>query len=553
MCYKLQNIHQKESEFFTIYHLHPEPIFICDVNGTIQQYNKQVFNFVQEHCNIQRLETVYELFQNENWVEGLFENVKRRQEVIHHETTLYTEFPIYVTAIPLSKTSVAFILQDMSRVKESKHFIQYFMYYDELTNLPNEKAISEQLKQICKSANTRAAIIKVNLNRFKYLSDMYGNEFRDQVILYVAKLLKENISKPHFVGRLSTDEFIIIIKDVKNKEQTISFIQQKVDNLDQKFVFKGQEIYYDFQVGIAFYPEDGNDAETLIQNSEIAAKIGLNKNKKVCLFNPLYGQPFYRKAMMERDLYQAIKKNELELYYQPIIDTKSCNIAGFEVLLRWKHKNIGMISPEEFIPIAEETGFIIEIGRWSMEEALKQLCIWRNKGYKNLKISLNWSIRQFFQQDLLKMINSLLNKYNIPPECLELEITESHLMYNIDYFLNMIKELKELSVNVSIDDFGTGYSSLSYLTKLKLDKIKIDRSFIQNLDRDEENNVVVKTVISLAKNLQLSIIAEGVEKQEHISFLHRHQCYYMQGYYFSKPVCRKEAEHLLEHWNKQGC
>jgi len=551
----MEDVNKRYDKYYKIFQNYPDVIFICDRNGTIQESNRHGTSLLSNY-NKRQNPSIFDFFQNKDLIKNVIEEMVYKQDIVHLEENLYDHTPCSIVCLPIveefSLSRIVFILKDISKMRESHQMIQYLTLHDELTGLPNERATIQQLDNIKKTKTNKAVIVKFNLIRYRYISDFYGKKCRDEVIKTFAKQIRDNIPKLHFVGRLSKDEFVAIILHVDNTDRVVSKITESIDQLDKRVCINGKEVFYDFNVGIAFYPEHGEDAHTLVQNSEIAAQSSLEHNEKVGLFNSLNSKQYRRKVMLETELYKAIKKNELYLYYQPVIDTKAGKIDGFEVLLRWNHETLGMISPTEFIPIAEETGFIIEIGRWSMEKALQQLSEWRNKGNNHLKISLNISVKQFYQQDLVKMIDSLLKKYNIPPEYLELEFTESVPMHNIDRFLEIINDLKKLNINLSIDDFGTGYSSLSYLTKLKLDKIKIDRSFIQNLRMEKENDVVVKTIIALAKNLKLSIIAEGVELEDHVNFLNQHECYYMQGYYFSRPLSSNGAEKLLELWETKS-
>jgi len=551
----MEDVNKRYDKYYKIFQNYPDVIFICDRNGTIQESNRHGTSLLSNY-NKRQNPSIFDFFQNKDLIKNVIEEMVYKQDIVHLEENLYDHTPCSIVCLPIveefSLSRIVFILKDISKMRESHQMIQYLTLHDELTGLPNERATIQQLDNIKKTQTNKAVIVKFNLIRYRYISDFYGKKCRDEVIKTFAKQIRDNIPKLHFVGRLSKDEFVAIILHVDNTDRVVSKITESIDQLDKRVCINGKEVFYDFNVGIAFYPEHGEDAHTLVQNSEIAAQSSLEHNEKVGLFNSLNSKQYRRKVMLETELYKAIKKNELYLYYQPVIDTKAGKIDGFEVLLRWNHETLGMISPTEFIPIAEETGFIIEIGRWSMEKALQQLSEWRNKGNNHLKISLNISVKQFYQQDLVKMIDSLLKKYNIPPEYLELEFTESVPMHNIDRFLEIINDLKKLNINLSIDDFGTGYSSLSYLTKLKLDKIKIDRSFIQNLRMEKENDVVVKTIIALAKNLKLSIIAEGVELEDHVNFLNQHECYYMQGYYFSRPLSSNGAEKLLELWETKS-
>lgn len=543
----MENVFQRFYHY--IFRFYPDAILLCDSDGIIKDGNEQAFNMFQNYANVKN-RSVFECFHmlNDKEICEISEAVKKTGKPAVFEAVV-AGLPSSIVNIPLIEDQrfygFAFIIKDISQVKEADKKIEYLTQFDDLTNLPNERTTFAFLNAVCQKG-VSTAIVKLQIRRFKYINEIFGKEVSNEVIRAFAGQLKALFPDTYFIGRLSNNEFLIIMEDVADQEDFIRNITIKLENLKDLLDIHGQEIYYDYSIGIAFYPMHGQDPETLIKNSEIAIQIGMQKNERIAQFNNIKSKSFERRIYLENELYKSVKKKELSLYYQPIVDTKAKHIIGFEVLLRWPHKELGMVSPAEFIPIAEETGLIVEIGKWSMEQACRQLQEWRQKGYRDLKISLNMSIKQFYQHDVVDMIQELLIKYNIPPECFEIEFTESVPMYNLEWFMEIIQKLKKLHIKLSIDDFGTGYSSLSYLTKLKLDKIKIDRSFIQNLSMEKETDVVVKTIIALAKNLKLAIVAEGVEKKEQISFLQNHHCFQMQGFYFSKPIPSEEAFQLLQ-------
>lgn len=530
-----------------IFQFHPDMIVFCDPSGLVKEGNRMAAHFLQKKGSI------YHFFHSSSRkeIQHLFEQVRITGEPATFEAVV-EETPSSILCLPLYSNNFfygyALIIRDISKVKEADEKIQYLTQFDDLTKLPNEQATFNRLEYLCQTEKNPAAVVKFQINRYKYINEIFGKDISNEVIKSFARQLRNIFPDTYFIGRLSNDEFLVIVYNVVNKDEMIRDIVHRINKLEDILVINDLEIYYDYSIGIVFYPVHGRTPKTLIKNSEIAIKMGKEKNERIAQFNNHNSKSIERRIFIENELYKAVKKRELCLYYQPIVDTKEKKITGFEVLLRWKHKELGMIPPSEFIPIAEDTGLIVEIGKWSMEKACQQLKEWRDKGFRDLKISVNLSIKQFYQHDVVKMITDYLTMYEIPPECFELEFTETVPMYNFEWFLEIIRKLKKLNIGLSIDDFGTGYSSLSYLTKLKLDKIKIDRSFIQNIYLEHDHNVVVKTIIALAQNLKLSIVAEGVEKKEQVFFLNRHHCFQMQGFYFSKPVSSDEAFQLLQNW-----
>lgn len=508
--------------------MHPDVMILCDKKGKIVKCNEKGSHLFE--C--QNFQSVYDFISPKERLDEVLKGNKTN--IVQFEAVMKGQSTCQIHSIPLVEkglvTHHAMIIKEIP----TPSFRGWM-----------ENDIRAFLDQLCER-KTFIAVLLIQVTRYEYMEEMFGEKVRELFFSFFEKKLKEFIPNHELIGKLSNNQFVVILRGRKNHQDVVTAVERMEKQLERRFCFGQHELYYDYQIGISFYPEDGLNAERLLIHSEIALKNGQEKNKKIELFQSVNFEDYKRKKWIENELNKAVEKNELTLYYQPVVDTKGKSISAFEVLLRWKHEKLGMVSPVEFIPIAEETGLIIKIGKWTMNEALKQLKAWDEEGFHHLRLSINISLAQFYQPDFVEMVEQLLQKYRLAPERLELEFTESIPFYNIDRFQEIVARLRKLNVQLSIDDFGTGFSSLSYLTKLKLDKIKIDRSFIQSLN--EENDAVINSIISLAKNLQLSVVAEGVEEKDHVHYLKEKDCYVMQGFYFSKPISTEEAERLLKDW-----
>lgn len=440
--------------------------------------------------------------------------------------------------------------KDITERKQMEEEIKYLAYFDSLTDLPNRVRLNETLNQALLDAqrdNKKVAVLYLDLDRFKLINDSLGHSYGDLLLRGVSDRLRVSIPKGAIVSRQGGDEFTIVLPNIDSKKEVLKAVKQVADSFFKPFTLKDNEVYIKTSIGISLFPDNGDNAEDLIKNADAA--MYKSKERSGTYFHFFENEMNNRtleSIKLENALYKALDQDQLVIYYQPQIDSKKNTIIGAEALLRWNHPTEGMISPIDFIPIAEETGLIVPIGKWVLINACKQLKEWHMQGHSYMSVSVNLSGRQFEEDNLVSMIKNILVEMNLPPGCLHIELTENQIIKNTEVTIKKMKQLKVLGVNIAIDDFGTGYSSLGYLKNFPIDALKIDKSFIQDLEKDDDDAAITNTIISLAQNLNLNVIAEGVETKEQLEFLLSKDCFIMQGYYFSKPIDAKElAEKYL--------
>jgi diguanylate cyclase (GGDEF)-like protein/PAS domain S-box-containing protein len=434
--------------------------------------------------------------------------------------------------------------RDITQRKLMEEKIKYHAYFDSVTDLPNRVLLKDRLNQGIIQAQLngeKLAVLYLDLDRFKVINDSLGHSYGDQLLRDVAKRLSRCVPKSATVSRQGGDEFTIYLPNIKSEKEVLDVVQLVMDSFTEPFQLMEHEIYIKTSIGISLYPDNGDSVETLIKNADTA----MYKSKEISgnsyhFFSEGMERRTFESVKLENALYRALDQEELEVYYQPQIDYAANRIVGVEALLRWNHPQQGMIAPDQFIPIAEETALIVPIGEWILRKACRQLKEWQNRGYPMFSVAVNLSARQFEQNNLFAMVKNALSEADLSPEFLHLELTENLIIKNRDLTLKTMKELKGLGIKIAIDDFGTGYSSLGYLKSLPIDALKIDKSFLQDVTSDDDNAAITSTIITLAQNLNLSVIAEGVETHEHIEFLSARNCNLMQGYYFSRPMKAEE-------------
>jgi diguanylate cyclase (GGDEF)-like protein/PAS domain S-box-containing protein len=426
--------------------------------------------------------------------------------------------------------------------------VNFLTNHDELTGLANRRLFDERvniaIKLFKKGAGKLLGVLYFDLDRFKRINDYLGHNVGDQLLKKVAERIQGCVRNNDLVSRQGNDEFTILLDHVTKHE--VSQISKRIsDKFALPFIIDGHEVYVTPSIGISLFPPDGKNADELITKADIAMnqakKYGRNNFQ---FYNPNLEKHNFDRLDIENELRKAIEKNEFILYYQPIIDLSANRITGVEALIRWEHPHRGKISPDYFIPVAEETGMIIPIGEIVLKKACVQMKKWQDSGFFLSTISVNISIRQFFQPNLVPMIAQIIKDTAIDPASLTIEITESMTM-DVETATTILHDLKGLGVNISIDDFGTGYSSLSYLKKFPIDYLKIDRSFINDIAKSKDDENIATTILLMAHNLGLSVIAEGVETSEQLGILRQHRCNEAQGFLFSKPLPENDLMHLL--------
>jgi predicted signal transduction protein with EAL and GGDEF domain len=368
----------------------------------------------------------------------------------------------------------------------------------------------------------------------------------DQLLIAVSKRLKNCLRNTDLIARQGGDEFTVLLPSLISKSDAAKVAEKIINALNEPFLVNEQELAVNGSIGIAIFPEDGKDSVTLMKNADAAMYRVKEEGKNgYLLYTPEINEIAAKKFMLEKNLKHALKQNELLLYYQPQIDVGSNKIVGAEALVRWKHPELGLISPGDFIPLAEETGLILPMSEWILKTACSQMKLWLEKGYVLPKIGVNISPKQFQLNNFIEIISSILKDTGLKGEYLDFEITESIAMQKENEVISKIPELRRMGSTVSIDDFGTGYSSLSYLMKFPITTLKIAQQFVSEIQSDSDEKAIVSAIIAMAKNLNLNIIAEGVETEAHVKFLSNQKCHIMQGYFFGRPMPAEEFEKVL--------
>jgi diguanylate cyclase (GGDEF)-like protein len=429
---------------------------------------------------------------------------------------------------------------DRRAKKQAEAHVYQLAYYDELTGLPKRNLFCEKVGDVLSErADSRAAAAMyfIDMDRLMRINNTYGYATGDALIRQVAQRLKECVGETGVLARVGGDKFAVFRGGVANSREIQTFADHVMESFGVPFAIENLEFYVTLSVGICVYPDDGEDVSTLLVNAESAMYLA----KKLWRNNYQYyvkalGEASSRRLALETSLRRAVERGELFLQYQPIVDLKTGKFTGAEALVRWNHPEFGLLGPDNFIPLADETGLIIEIGEWVLHQACMQAKSWHDMGLYPMTIAVNVSAVQLGQTQLLNQVADVLSKTGLDPACLELEITESVLMQDAEASIKMLGALKDMGIKISVDDFGTGYSSLSYLKRFPIDILKIDKSFTRDIGRDADNSSIVTAIVALAKSLNLSVLAEGVESIEQLGFLRKEKCDRVQGYYYSRPV-----------------
>ena len=431
-------------------------------------------------------------------------------------------------------------VDDITDHYEAEEKLRHMADHDALTGLPNRRMFSDRLSQALNRArrhHRQVAVLFIDLDRFKVINDSLGHTMGDKVLQEIAALLLRGIRGSDTLARSGGDEFLLLLEEFNHLQDVVTICQHLLESLNSPVSVEGHELFVTASIGVSIFPNDADTEEALIQSADTAMyqakKMGRNAYQ---LSNEEMREQVFERFFLENNLRLALEREEFTLFFQPQINMRSNELVGAEVLLRWFHPAMGMISPEKFIPVAEECGLINPLGKWVLETACKQMKTWLDAGFRMQSISVNISGNQLMQSNFVETVQAILAKTRLVPCFLELEITESYLMHDMESVAKELQSLKKLGIRIAIDDFGTSYSSLRYLQQLPISKIKIDRSFIQDIPQDKGDCAIAKTIIDLAHNMELSVVAEGVETKEQESFLLQENCFFAQGFLYGKPI-----------------
>ena len=446
---------------------------------------------------------------------------------------------VWLLASDLRKTLLR-LRREIRRVQQSEANFAHLAQHDALTNLPNRVLIRDRMEQAIAQARRyqkRVALLFLDLDNFKTINDSLGHGTGDELLKAVAQRLQASVRDMDSVSRLGGDEFLIVVADVDSLAAVSAVARQVQEKLAHPFVLKGMQVVSTLSIGIALYPEDGEDFDTLLKHADVAMYQAKSSGRNAfCFFDAQLNDASHERLTLELDLRQALRRNELLLHYQPIVELASGRLLAVEALIRWRHPLQGMIGPERFIPLAEQSGLIVEIGEWVLQEACRQAMLWQAAGLMPFVVSVNLSAVQFRRGDMEALVRKVLGSTGLPAERLELELTESILLQDSQAFIDLLSRLKALGVGLSIDDFGTGYSSLAYLQRFQVNKLKIDQSFVRNLQGNPQDQAIVTAIIQMAKSLQLLTTAEGIEDETTRALLAGLGCDQGQGYLFAEPL-----------------
>lgn len=534
-------------------------IVVFNKEGRIIQFNpyaEKIIGFKKEE--ILGKKSLQVLVSNDDDQNKIFQEILRGENLSSRETDIRCKNGDYVTILwdnillhdlqgnIQGVISIGINITERREMEDKLHMMAYF---DTLTGLPNRAFFEQEVKNaICKldQSNQKAALIYIDIDDFKNINDTMGHVVGDYLIQHVRDILLEHFHLPHVIARLGGDEFAILLNNIQNESYIIPKIEIFMEKLRKPWLFEGKSYYISVSMGVAIYPDHGTNYSILMQNADTAMFYIKDKGKdNFVIFESSMFKKTLKYIEMSNQLRIAIEKQEFLLYYQPQFDLTTGKIIGVEALIRWNHPIRGLIPPIEFIPLAEKTGHIVQIDEWVLKTACRQKRSWEKKGYSPIKISVNISSHMITESRLVTEVQDLIQDYKINPREIEIEVTETVVMVEFDKAIKVLQSLKDLGISIALDDFGTGYSSLTYLQTLPFDILKIDRDFLKNVENGNEEIYIFRAIVDLAHNMGLKVVAEGVETKEQIEYLHKNNCDFAQGYYFSRPIPASELELLL--------
>jgi len=556
-------LYEHSKWYISLYENHTDGIVTIDTKGVIVDVNPaflQMTGQTAEYFMHQPLIGIIGLFVEEQrgkaslWLIYALKDaqVKRLEASIKHGSGNLVHLSAMSVPVTIDDEvkGIYFIFRDITEEKKSKEQIQHLAYHDELTSLPNRRLVNLTLdKAIQRSESTsdEFAVLVIDIDRFKLINDLLGHAYGDQFLLQVTDRLRQATAGMNLtIGRMGGDEFVVICHGDPIESVAVRAAERIIDVVRIPYRLKDNDFYVSASVGIALYPEHGDSVEDLLKKADTAMyDVKRNGKNGYCFYSEQLDENLLGKLELESDLRKSIERNELILHYQPQINAEQNRIIGVEALLRWAHPDKGFISPGEFIPVAEEAGIIDDIGAWVLKEACRQMKQWQTQYGWQVPVSVNLSSKQLLDDRLVEQIAAILQETELDPAYLELEITES-IMMDASRASPILQKLMEMGIRFSLDDFGTGYSSLSYLRMFPIDRLKIDRTFVQEITTNEDDRTIVETIISMAHHLKLNVIAEGVETKEQLQLLLDNGCDEIQGYYYSKPLAADELAAYMQ-------
>jgi diguanylate cyclase (GGDEF)-like protein/PAS domain S-box-containing protein len=546
----IYKIEESKQRYKSLFDHNPDIVFTLDLSGKFTSVNpmfEKLLGYSQEFI----LDV------------NLFEYVKseEKEEVVHHIKQALLGIPQQFTLRVSAKdgsirelfttcgptvvndqiVGIYGIFKDITAQKEAERTIHKMAYFDAITGLPNRSKFQECMVEILENNNSLAGLMFLDLDQFKHVNDTLGHHTGDLLLVHVSKRIIQSVAEGSIVSRLGGDEFTIILPNLSSTEEAIQTAEAILKSLAEPFYLHNKEIYITTSIGICIHPYHGKEVETLIKNADASMyRAKESGGNTYHVYSHHIQEANDIKHRIHSNLHKAIERKEFYLNFQPKLDLASGRINGMEALLRWENPELGSMSPAQFIPVAEESGLILSIGEWVLRSACEQNKSWQNDGFSPIAISANLSSIQLQNECLVSTIQHILQETELDPQWLEIEITESILLQNTKHTLKVLKELKELGISISIDDFGVGYSSLSYLKHFSFDYLKMDQSFINNLNMSPKDELIISGIIKLAHSLNMKVIAEGVESNQQLSYLREQGCDGVQGYLISKPVSADE-------------
>ncbi|WP_209124655.1 bifunctional diguanylate cyclase/phosphodiesterase [Alkalihalobacillus sp. BA299] len=562
-------LRNEDSPYKKIFYTYPEALFLIDIYGYIVEINQGVSTLTEfepievigknfkEIVVEEDLASVIEYFQlvlNGEIQHCTFRIQQKSLKIKYVEVTftpIHVEGDIIgIYGLAKDFTATIELEQKMKQSEETfQNLIQYLAYHDHLTGMCNRKYFEKRIRQEVESAKKNGeefAVFIIDLDGFKFINDTLGHDIGDHLLCEVAQRLFTELEHVEVLARLGGDEFGLLQLGIHGEDEVKDLAFQLKNAFDEPFCKGDFELYITCSIGVSTYPNGGVNMHKLMKNADAAMYQSKEQGKNQYeIYTPSMNNNKYRIFTLKNHLRKALEFDEFMLHFQPRINSQTDEIVGVEALLRWYHPSFGTIPPNEFIPIAEEDGQIIAIGEWVLDRACAQNKHWQKLGLPPIKMSVNFSVLQFLKKDLVDMVRSTLERHELDPVWLEIEITESAVLENNPCIIETLKKLQSMGITIALDDFGTGYSSLSYLRKYKIDTLKIDRSFVTGIPFETESFEITKTIITLAQNLKMNVVAEGVETEEQLNALKEINCKEIQGYYYSKPLPKQQFKELL--------